>query len=224
MPNPRIKICCINSLEEAHLAIQYGATAIGLVGPMPSGPGIISDNKIAYIAANVPPPTETFLLTSETNIDHIVRQHSRAKTTHIQLVDKLRAGTHADLRSELEDVKLIQVIHVLDEWAMDEAMEVIHQVDGILLDSGNPKLRRKQLGGTGRTHDWDISRKIVELSPIPVYLAGGLNPQNIQEAIQTIKPYGVDICTGIRDNHQLNEEKLALFIQNIRAMGVREQA
>ena len=217
MSNPKIKICCINSEEEARMAIQYGATALGLVGPMPSGPGVLPDAKIAQIAAAIPPPTETFLLTSETNIDAIVRQHQRAGTTTIQLVDALVAGTHADLRNELDGVKIIQVIHVVDEWAMDQAMEIIHQVDGILLDSGNPKLAKKQLGGTGRTHDWEISRKIVEFSPIPVYLAGGLTPFNVREAIQTVKPYGVDICSGIRTEHQLDEQKLALFVENIKA-------
>jgi len=222
MSNPKIKICCISSQEEARMAIQYGATALGLVGPMPSGPGVLPDAKIAQIAAAIAPPTETFLLTSETNIDAIVHQHQQAGTTTIQLVDALVAGTHADLRNELDGVKIIQVIHVVDEWAMDQAMEIIHQVDGILLDSGNPKLAKKQLGGTGRTHDWEISRKIVEFSPIPVYLAGGLTPFNVQEAIQVVKPYGVDICSGVRTEQQLDEHKLSLFVQNIKAVARQE--
>ncbi len=216
MPNPKIKVCCINSLEEALLAIDCGATAIGLVGPMPSGPGIIPNDRIAKIAAAVPSSIETFMLTSETTVDGVLRHHARTNTNTIQLVDALEAGGHADLKAELPDIQIVQVIHVNDEWAMDEAMEIVHQVDAILLDSGNPKLQVKKLGGTGRTHDWDISRKIVEMSRIPVYLAGGLRPDNVAEAIKIVKPYGLDICSGVRTDGRLDPFKLRQFIEAIK--------
>ncbi|MEM1323553.1 MAG: phosphoribosylanthranilate isomerase [Bacteroidota bacterium] len=216
MPNPRIKICCISSVEEAMLAINHGATAIGLVGPMPSGPGPIPNKRITEIAQAVPEHIETFMLTSETTLDGVLRHHELTRTNTIQLVDALEAGAHADLKAELPDVQIIQVIHVHDEWAMDAAMEVVHQVDALLLDSGNPKLKVKQLGGTGRTHDWEISRKIVEMAPVPVYLAGGLHPNNVADAIRKVKPYGVDICSGVRTNGQLDRFKLEQFVAAVR--------
>lgn len=217
MISPKIKICCIGSLQEAQMAIGFGANAIGLVGPMPSGPGPIADELIAEIAASVPPDIDTFLLTSETCVDDIIRHHERTKTTTIQLVDNLTSGTYTDLRAALPFVKLVQVIHVLNENTIDQAMEAAESVDYLLLDSGNPHLKIKELGGTGRVHDWSISRRIVELSPKPVFLAGGLRPSNVSAAIDAVKPYGLDLCSGIRTNNKLDRKKLGDFFKAARA-------
>lgn len=212
---PKVKICCINSLEEAQLAIDYGASALGLVGPMPSGPGVITDELIAEIAAKIPTDIETFLLTSETNIDDIISHHERTKTTTIQLVDKLKNGTHKDLRAALPEVKLVQVIHVLGNETIDEALEASASVDYLLLDSGNPNLKVKELGGTGRIHNWNISKRIVELSDAPVFLAGGLRPDNVSEAIESVNPYGLDLCSGVRTEGILDIKKLEVFFKAV---------
>jgi len=210
-----VKICCISSIEEAQMAIDAGASAIGLVGPMPSGPGIISNEKIAAIVNSISQPVDTFLLTSETTVEGIYQHYQKAKTTTIQLVDAVPPGTHAELKSLLPDIKIIQVLHVIDEWAMDKAAGLMHHVDALLLDSGNPNLKVKELGGTGRTHNWEISRKIVALSKVPVWLAGGLRPENVREAIETVQPHGVDLCNGVRINGNLNPEKLNAFFNNV---------
>lgn len=212
---PRVKICCISSIEESRTAIESGASAIGLVGPMPSGPGVISDELIFQIAKTVPPPIGTFLLTSETLVADIIGHHQRTLTTTIQLVDKLIYGSFSELRKALPGIKLVQVIHVIDEQSVDEALEISEHVDAILLDSGNPNLRVKELGGTGRTHNWKLSRIIVESITIPVFLAGGLKPENIRQAIDEVHPFGIDLCSGVRSNGKLDKEKLDRFMSEV---------
>ena len=213
--HPKVKICCISSKEEAQLAIQYGANTIGLVGPMPSGPGIIDDSLIKEIASTILPPTSTFLLTSETSATDIIAHHHRAPTTSIQIVDALQEGTYQEIKSLLPTIQLIQVIHVIDETSVQEAIQVAPYVDALLLDSGNPNLAIKELGGTGRTHNWELSRAIIEAVSIPVYLAGGLHAGNIREAIDIVQPYGVDLCSGVRTDGLLDEGKLKAFFAAI---------
>lgn len=210
-----VKICCIASIEEANLAIKYGAHAIGLVSEMPSGPGVISETTIKEIAEQIPPSVSTFLLTSKQNVDEIIGQYHRCRTNTIQLCDRIINGSYLQLKKALPNIRIVQVIHVNDKSSIDEAIGISKLVDAILLDSGNQKLVTKELGGTGRIHDWSISRKIVESVKIPVYLAGGLNPQNVDEAILQVNPYGVDVCSGVRTNSKLDEEKLKLFFERV---------
>lgn len=201
------------------MAIGAGASALGLVGPMPSGPGMISDELIYQIAKAIPPPVGTFLLTSETSVDRIVNHYRRTHTNTIQLVDRLTSGTYSELRNAIPGIKLVQVIHVMNDRSIDEATVVSQQVDAILLDSGNPELAVKQLGGTGRTHNWDISRKIRDSVKIPVFLAGGLKPGNIRQAIEMVQPFGIDLCTGVRTNGQLDSEKLHRVMHEVLQSG-----
>lgn len=215
MKKPRVKICCISSVEEAKMAIEYGASALGLVGHMPSGPGVISDELIGQIAKVVPPPISTFLLTSETKPQDIITHYKRVQTTTIQIVDELEEREYQWLRRELPNVKLVQVIHVIDEHSVTEAVEIAHYVDAILLDSGNPTLSVKELGGTGRTHNWELSREIRKAIPIPLFLAGGLNKDNVRQAIETVQPFGLDLCSGVRTNGKLDEQKLQDFFKAI---------
>lgn len=210
---PRIKICCIGSVEEAKLAISYGASALGLVGNMPSGPGIIADELIADIARQAPPPVGTFLLTSETSSASIITHQQKVKTNTIQIVDALAEGKYDEIRKGLPGIKLVQVIHVIDESSVEEALQLENEVDALLLDSGNPNLKIKILGGTGKTHDWALSRKIVEQSKLPVFLAGGLNAENVRQAIEQVQPYGLDLCSSVRTNGRLDEMKLEKFMQ-----------
>ncbi len=216
MKTTHIKICCISSIEEAKLAINIGASALGLVGHMPSGPGIIKDELIAEIALYAPKSIDTFLLTSETKVSDIITHHSKVNTTTIQLVDALTEGTHQQIKLALPHVKIVQVLHVLNEYSINDAIEVSKYVDIILLDSGNPNLKTKELGGTGKVHNWEISKKIVKSVNIPVFLAGGLNPENALKAIQKVNPYGLDLCSGVRTNGDLDKAKLTTFFKSIK--------
>lgn len=208
---PKVKICCISSVEEARMAIAHGAAALGLVAKMPSGPGPIPDNLILEIARTVPPPIATFMLTSETDAQAIIAHHTRTLTNTIQIVDELTAGSYDEIRTAIPSVKLVQVIHVMDEGSVDEAIRISTQVDALLLDSGNPKAAIKELGGTGRTHNWQLSRKIVEQTRVPVFLAGGIHAGNVQQAISEVGPFGIDLCSSVRTDGKLDPVKLESF-------------
>ena len=212
----RVKICCISSIDEAQLAIRLGADALGLVGRMPSGPGVVADELAARIVQTTPPPLATFMLTSETNVEDILAHQQRVRANTIQLVDTVPADTYARLHVALPAIKLVQVIHVIDERNLDEALLAVQLgADALLLDSGNPNLAVKELGGTGRVHNWVVSRQIVEQSSVPVFLAGGLKATNVREAIETVGPFGLDICSGVRTNGQLDPHKLEAFMNLI---------
>jgi phosphoribosylanthranilate isomerase len=208
----RIKICCIRSEEEAQLAVAHGAAAVGLVSRMPSGPGVIPEELIAAIAESVPRHVATFLLTSEKDASAIIEQQRRTRVNTLQLVDALPEGTHQILREALPGVRLVQVVHIRGEESIAEAAAVAPYTDAILLDSGNPALAVKELGGTGRVHDWEISRRIRETVCCPLFLAGGLRPGNVREAIQRVGPYGLDVCNGVRTDGKLDPAKLRDFV------------
>lgn len=211
-----VKVCCIADPGEARLAIGAGASAIGLVSAMPSGPGPIEESAIAAIAAAVPPPTETFLLTALTDADAIAAQHARCGTTAVQLVDAVEETELRRLRRLLPAVRLVQVVHVTGAESVDEARAAAPLVDTLLLDSGNPRLAVKELGGTGRVHDWATSRRIRDSVSVPVLLAGGLNPGNARAAFERVLPAGLDVCSGLRLNGRLDEGRLHAFFRALR--------
>lgn len=213
----RVKICCIETEAMARAAIDAGASALGLVTAMPSGPGVISDAQARRIAALAPPGVATFLLTSATDPAGLVAQVAAAGTSVVQIVDAVAPAAYAALRQALPAVKIVQVIHVEDEDALDEARAVAPLVDGLLLDSGRPKAAIKELGGTGRVHDWRISQRIVAAVPCPVYLAGGPGPGNVAEAIRAVRPFGVDLCSGVRSDGKLDAQKLAALMTAVHA-------
>jgi phosphoribosylanthranilate isomerase len=212
---PRVKICCISSVEEAWMAIHHGASALGLVSEMPSGPGVISEDLIAQIAAAVPPSVSSFLLTSKQDTASIIAQQRRTGVNTIQICDRLQSGRYEDLREAMPGIAIVQVIHVTGQESIEEAVSVAPHVDGLLLDSGNQSLAVKELGGTGRTHDWSISRRIRELVDVPIFLAGGLNADNVAEAVRQVGPFGIDICNGVRTDGKLDDVKLTQFFNQI---------
>ncbi len=219
MPRPRVKICCIASPAEARLAVEAGASALGLVSAMPSGPGVIDEDTIAAIVREVPPGVACFLLTSRQDVAGIVEQQRRTRADTLQLVDALPKGAHAELRAALPGVRLVQVIHVTGEESVAEAEAVASDVDAILLDSGNPAAAVKELGGTGRTHDWSLSRRIRDAIGKPLFLAGGLRAANVAEALAAVAPYGLDVCSGVRSEGRLDAAKLDAFFRAARQGG-----
>lgn len=195
--------------------MRHGAAAIGLVGRMPSGPGVISDEEIRQIATAVPPGVSAFLLTSETTAGGIINHHKRTNTSVLQIVDYVSAEVLAEVKAALPAVKIVQVIHVTGDEDIKLAAEYAAVADALLLDSGNPFADIKVLGGTGKTHDWDLSRKIVSEVRVPVFLAGGLSPINVKDAVDYVKPYGVDICSGLRTEGRLDSSKVYEFFKSL---------
>ena len=205
---PRVKICCIRSVEEAWTAVRHGASALGLVSHMPSGPGVIPDERIATIAAAVPAPVATFLLTCRQDAASIIDQQRRLRTNTLQICDRLQRGVYVELREALPGVRIVAVVHVTGSASVAEAEGVAREADAILLDSGRPDQAVKELGGTGRRHDWTLSRRIREAVDVPVFLAGGITPENAAKAVAAVGPFALDVCTGVRTDGRLDEEKL----------------
>jgi len=216
-PHPRVKICCIQDVEEAWLAIEHGADAIGLVSAMPSGPGPIPEQRIAEIARAVPPGVDAFLLTSRADAAGLVEQVRALGVRTVQLVDRVESGAYEALQTAVPHVRRVQVVHVGGADAVPRAVAAAGHVQAILLDSGDPSLPVKELGGTGRTHDWAVSRLIREAIGVPLWLAGGLHAGNVAEAIATVGPFGVDVCSGVRTDGRLDRVKLARFVTAVRA-------
>jgi len=211
----RVKICCISSLEEARLAVRAGADALGLVAAMPSGPGVIDDSLIREIALSVPPGVDTFLLSSRTDPEAILAHVLDCRTSVVQLVDSVKPEVYFALRRGAPNVRIVQVVHVEGPEALQRAQSVAEDVDAVLLDSGCPDGKKRELGGTGRTHDWAVSRQIVQELSVPVFLAGGLDPSNAARAIREVGPYGLDLCSGVRCGGRLDEESLLGFMQAV---------
>ncbi|MDP1660434.1 MAG: phosphoribosylanthranilate isomerase [Phycisphaerales bacterium] len=219
-PRTRLKVCCIASIDEARVAIAHGADALGLVARMPSGPGPIDDDTIASIAAAVPPPIATFLLTCETEPRAVVAHARSTGVNTVQLVDDSTGpDVYSALRDALPALRIVQVVHVVDRSSVDHALKLAPLVDALLLDSGNPAAAVRELGGTGRVHDWGLSREIVLRAECPVFLAGGLNPSNIRGAVAAVSPFGVDLCGGVRTNGRLDGAKLSAFVAALHARG-----
>jgi len=212
----RVKICCIRSQREADLAKRYGADALGFVSSMPAGGRSIPDRRIQELAsANT--DVRRFLLTCSTKPDEIRRQVLAAGTDTVQLVDSVPLDDLERVRSELLGVSLVQVVHVTGAEAAARAREVEPYVDAILLDSGTPNGPARTLGGTGATHDWTISAEIVTAVDRPVFLAGGLGPDNVAAAIEQVRPHGVDVCSRLRPEGELDEGLLARFFDAVRS-------
>jgi phosphoribosylanthranilate isomerase len=203
------------SVEEARMAVECGASAVGLVSEMPSGPGVIAEELIAEIAARVPPPVATFLLTCKQDAASIIGQQRRCRVNTVQLCDRVAPDVYTELRARLPGVSLVQVVHVRGDESFDEALSVARHVDALLLDSGNQALAVKELGGTGRVHDWRVSRRIRDAVGVPVFLAGGLKPENVAEGIEAVRPFGLDVCSGVRTDGRLDAEKLKRFFAHI---------
>lgn len=213
----RIKICCIASVEEAATAVAAGADALGLVAKMPSGPGQIADERIAAISALVPPPVSTFLLTSETSGEAISAHVRATRPTAVQIVGHIDPVESAALARLAPSTRRIQVIHVEGPEALELIPAYAPHVHAFLLDSGRPSAATPELGGTGRTHDWEVSATFVRISPHPVFLAGGLHAGNVGEAIAAVRPFGLDLCSGVRTDGRLDPAKLAAFVAAVRA-------
>lgn len=214
--NVLIKICCISSIEEAALAMMCGADLLGLVSAMPSGPGVIADETISSIRDWIGVRARTVLLTSRTTSNDIDIQIRTHRPDVLQLCDATSLDVLQRVRDLHPSVTLMPVIHVRGEADVVHARVVAEHADALLLDSGNPGANVKELGGTGRVHDWTLSRKIVSEVPVPVFLAGGLHAGNLATAILTVQPAGVDVCSGVRREGVLDAERLTAFVKTAR--------
>ena len=194
-----IKICCIQNDTEVEMAAAAGATHVGLVAAMPSGPGPIAADRIAEIVGAVPTGVTAVLLTAHTDADSIIEHARTTGVTAVQIVGEVPSDVRLSIKAAARSIDILQVVHVGGPEALEQAQPAAVGSDFVLLDSGRPSALVPELGGTGRTHDSAVSAQIVSRLDVPVFLAGGLGPENVAEAIRTVRPAGVDLCSGIRD-------------------------
>jgi phosphoribosylanthranilate isomerase len=212
----RVKICCIKTADEARMAVELGADAIGFVAQRPPSARTISDAEIAAIIPLVPPPVSTFLLTSERTAAAISAQVQSTRPATVQILPHLDPAESARLANLEPHIRRVQVIHVEGPEALKLIPVYASHVHAFLLDSGKPNAATPQYGGTGQKHDWAISAEFVKASPLPVFLAGGLSAENVAAAIKQVRPYGLDLCTGVRTDGRLDRDKLAKFMLAVR--------
>jgi phosphoribosylanthranilate isomerase len=188
---------------------------------MPSGPGVIDDHAIQAIAVATPPPVATFLLTSQRSAEGIAAHVAATGPSTVQIVSHIDPLESARLVRLIPNVRRVQVIHVEGPEAIELIDIYAPYVHAFLLDSGRPSLPVPELGGTGRVHDWEVSAEFVRRSVLPVFLAGGLTSENVAQAIREVRPFGLDLCSGVRVNSKLDPEKLGNFFTAVRNADVQ---
>ena len=193
-----VKICGVRRQEDALLAAELGADAIGLlVGQKHTSPDFIFTTVAKDIARALPPSVEAVLVTHVEDLDELERLLQQSEIRTIQLHSEIAPSSVERLRGRLPHLKIFKSINIIsaDSVAYPEAFEKL--VGGFVLDSIN--VATGQLGGTGKTHDWSVSRQIVmRYLEIPIILAGGLNSENVRSAIEYVHPFGVDVNSGTK--------------------------
>lgn len=209
----RLKVCCIADQQEAATAIRLGACAIGLIAVLPNGRRVLDEVTLPALAAAIPPPVSRFLLTSNTEPGRIVEQVLAARVDAVQLADEVALNVYEALRRGAPHVRIVQVLHVEGPEVVQQAQRIAAHVDAIILDSGTPKAEVPVFGATGRVHDWSLSRKVVITVPVPVFLAGGITAENVALAVTQVRPYGIDVCSGVRSDGRLDSAKLRALVR-----------
>jgi phosphoribosylanthranilate isomerase len=203
----RVKICGIRSLSEMRIAVRQGADAIGvLVGQVHSSADFLPADAAAEICAHTPPFVTAVLVTHIENPDAVIALANSIPSAAVQLHSDLSVSLLRELRRALAPRRVIGKISVEGPSALDRAGELDDQVDAILLDSIDRS--KGQVGGTGMTHDWEISAQIVKQVSTPVILAGGLTPTNVRNAIDRVQPWAVDVNSGVRNAKGLKDANL----------------
>lgn len=200
---PRVKICCIQNPDEARLAIGVGADSLGLVSSTPASPQVMRPEKIREITQLIPPSIDAFVLTALDSSWDLIDLIRNVKNRTIQLIDRLNTGNYLEIRASIPCVKIVQTIDASHEEAFDQAIRIDSYVDAILL--------KANLHGS-----WEVCREIVEHVQTPVFLSGDLHALNVREAIEAIRPFGVDVCEGVRTEGKLDAEKLRRFIHEVK--------
>ncbi|MCO4771258.1 MAG: phosphoribosylanthranilate isomerase [Deltaproteobacteria bacterium] len=212
MSRPRIKICCISSEQEVAIAVAGGADLLGFVAPPLGGLGVIPVERIAELISLVPPGCVAVLLTGLTGFEDIANQVRLARPDGVQLVRSTTPETRRALREAFPGLRLLQVVHVHGEDAIDDALAAQEHSHGLVLDSAVLGGPTEQLGATGTTHDWSISARVVAAVDVPVYLAGGLSAANAAQARRVVGSFGLDLCSSVRTQGRLDQDKVSAFV------------
>jgi len=207
----RVKICGITREEDLAFAVAAGADAVGFLVGVPSSPRNLTLERAERLLRQVPIFVDSVVVMAPQNINGLVEICEGLKPTAIQIHGKKNFDA-SEIRERIKDTRLIKTIYVTKDALKETVIEDLKTFDAVLLDS----FTKGQYGGTGRVHDWTLSRQIKEaVAPLPVILAGGLNPENVKEAILTVQPYAVDVASGVELRPAIKDhEKIRAFVEN----------
>ncbi len=209
----KIKICGIRSIEDVMMAIHYGADEIGfLIGQEHPSDDFIETEVAEFFVSEFGDKSVFRIVTHYSDADKILDLVYRTGIKNVQLSGKITVDLMHILLNERPDLDVRSVVHMNDAIPETEN-EIIKLSDSIILDTFNPETG--QVGGTGLTHDWKLSAEFIRKCQRPVWLAGGLKPGNVAEAIRITRPYGVDVNSGVKnDSGKKDEKKIKDFITN----------
>lgn len=211
----RVKVACIRDAEEARRAVSFGAAAIGMAAENPAGGPSLTEDQIRAVTESVPDSVGTFLMTTRRSAPDLARLARNTGVNTLQLWDEPEPDAYAHLRSAIPGLSIVQSIAVVGPEAVDRAIEVASLVDALVLDSAHRAAPARWEHQHGRTHDWQLSRRITEEVGIPVILSGGLSHRNVADAIRAVRPYGVEVCTGVRTKGALDTTLLVQFLEGL---------
>ena len=204
----RVKICGTATFADLDCAVAAGADAVGfLMGITHVTQDAVTPETAAAMVATLPPFIVPVAVTHLTKPSDLIRIVELARCTTLQIQDVVTPDDIAEVREALPYLRIMKAVHVMDESAIATAKYFSDTADAILLDTRTAD----RIGGTGITHDWNISAKIVK-----VILAGGLTPENVTEAIIRVRPYAVDVHTGVKKNGVRDAERTRAFVTNAR--------
>jgi len=207
----RVKICGITREEDLAVAVAAGADAVGFLVGVPSSPRNLTLERAERLLRQVPIFVDSVVVMAPQNINGLVEICEGLKPTAIQIHGKKNFDA-SEIRERIKDTRLIKTVYVTKDALKETVIEDLKTFDAVLLDS----FTKVQYGGTGRVHDWTLSRQIKEaVAPLPVILAGGLKPENVKEAILTVQPYAVDVASGVELRPAVKDhEKIRAFVEN----------
>jgi phosphoribosylanthranilate isomerase len=207
----RVKICGITREEDLAFAVAAGADAVGFLVGVPSSPRNLTLERAEMLLRQVPVFVDSVVVTAPQSINGLAEICERLKPTAIQIHGKKNFEA-SEIRERIKDTRLIKTVYVTEDALNETAIEELKTFDAVLLDS----FTKGQYGGTGRVHDWTLSRQIKEaVDPVSVILAGGLNPENVKEAIMAVEPYAVDVASGVEANPGIKDQgKVRAFLEN----------
>ncbi len=214
MSRVRVKICGITSLKDLLMAVDAGADALGFITDVPQSPKNLPINKAKELMRAAPIFVETVAVTVLKDVSHLEKIYNELDPNVIQV----HGSTHLckEARERLPDTRMIGAVHVKPDLAIDIAAEAADAFDAVLLDSHVSG----EWGGTGKIHDWELSRRVREvIHPKPLILAGGLKPENVKEAIHVVRPYAVDVSSGVESRPGIKDRrKVFEFIKNAKGV------
>lgn len=203
----KVKICGITNLEDALLSLKFGADALGF-NFYAKSPRYITPENAREIIEQLPQNILKVGVFVNEKLEKICEIAETAKLDALQLHGEETPEFAKELKQKT-NLEIIKAFRVSPAFKPEDVLN--YEVDAILLDAYNPK----EHGGTGETFDWEIAKKVKEIFP-KMYLAGGLSPENIANAILQVKPFAVDACSGLEsEKGKKDREILAAFISKV---------